>query len=83
MKLRPPTAPQPVTAAVLVVGVGDTMAEVVSRPVIVVAVFAVQVFAGTAVVPVVIWMFAIPLPLPPVQAAPVLLRTPALVIWRQ
>jgi hypothetical protein len=30
------------------------MDEVVSRPVIVVAVFVVQVFAGTAVVPVVI-----------------------------
>jgi hypothetical protein len=47
---------------VLDVGVGGTMAEVVSTPLIVVAVFAVHVFAETAVVPVVIWILAMPPP---------------------
>ena len=58
MKLRPPTEPHPVTAAVLVVGVGGMIAEVVVSPVIVVAVFVVQVLPAIGVVPVVIWMLA-------------------------
>jgi hypothetical protein len=58
-KLSPPTAPQPVTDFVLVVGVGDTIADVANNPVIVVAVSDVQVLAEIVVVPVVIWILEI------------------------